>query len=140
MKLLHVFMLTSSTLLIAACQSNPSPYNGVKGYQIEKQTSHSATLSYTLAARSQQQIDQKKLQQACKKVLGTEKNYKTKILSVSEIMNPTKQAEYGLQLGNSRATFGLSNAPSLNNSEGYATHQALDTQPRTLKVVRYTCS
>ena len=34
----------------------------------------------------------------------------------------------------------LSNSPDFNNSEGYATRQALETRPSTLKVVRYTCS
>ena len=140
MKKLHMFILTSSVLFMTACQSNPHQYNGTKGYQVETQTSNSATLTYTLAVHHNQQIDQKKLQQACKKVLGTEKNYKISILSMNEIMNPTQAEEYGIKLGNSRAKFGLSNAPNLNNSEGYATHQALDTQPATLKVVRYTCS
>ncbi|EXV40830.1 hypothetical protein ABTE62_18850, partial [Acinetobacter baumannii] len=38
------------------------------------------------------------------------------------------------------ASFGLSNTPSLNNGEDYATRQALEARPSTLKVVRYTCS
>ena len=133
-------MLASTTLLIAACQSNPHQYNGVKGYQIESKEKNSATIAYTLAVRSNHDLDEKKLQHACKQVLGIEKNYKISVLSVNEIMNPAKQEEYGVKLGHSRTTFGLSNAPDLNNSQGYATRQALDVHPTTLKVVRYTCS
>lgn len=62
------------------------------------------------------------------------------MLSVNEIVNPTQEEQYGVKIGNSRATFGLSNSPDLNNSEGYATRQALEARPSTLKVVRYTCS
>lgn len=73
-------------------------------------------------------------------MLGAAKNYQVSVLNVNEIVNPSKQEQYGVQLGNSRAKFGLSNSPDLNNSEGYATRQALETRPSTLKVVRYTCS
>ena len=62
------------------------------------------------------------------------------MLSVNEIMNPTQQEQYGVKLGNSRTTFGLTNSPDLNNSEGYATRQALEARPSTLKVVRYHCN
>ena len=55
---------------------------------------------------------------------------------MNEIMNPTQQEQYGVNLGNSRATFGLSNSPDFNNSEGYATRQALEARPTTLKVIR----
>ncbi|WP_038341959.1 hypothetical protein [Acinetobacter sp. A47] len=140
MKKTNFFLLVSSTLLIAACQSSPHQYNGVTGYQIENKTTTSATIAYTLAAHSNRDIDEKKLQHACKQVLGAEKTYKISILSINEIMNPTQQEQYGIKLGNSRTTFGLSNSPDLNNSEGYATRQALETRPTTLKVVRYTCS
>lgn len=140
MKKTNLLFLVSGTLLIAACQSSPHQYNGVTGYQIENKTTTSATIAYTLAAHSNRDIDEKKLQHACKQVLGAEKNYKISVLSVNEIMNPTQQEQYGVKLGNSRATFGLSNSPDLNNSEGYATRQALETRPTTLKVVRYTCS
>ncbi|MBH8464257.1 hypothetical protein I8Q97_28690, partial [Klebsiella pneumoniae] len=54
--------------------------------------------------------------------------------------NPAKDEHYGIQLGETRASFGLSNTPSLNNGEDYATRQALEARPSTLKVVRYTCS
>ena len=140
MKKTNLLIIVSGTLLVAACQSTPHQYNGVTGYKIENKTTTSATLTYTLAARGNSEVDEKKLQHACKQVLGMEKTYKISILNVNEIMNPTKQEQYGVQLGNSRATFGLSNSPDLNNSEGYATRQALETRPTTLKVVRYTCS
>ncbi|ENX36702.1 hypothetical protein [Acinetobacter courvalinii] len=140
MKKTNLFFLVSGTLLIAACQSSPHQYNGVTGYQIENKTTTSATIAYTLAAHSNRDIDEKKLQHACKQVLGAEKNYKISVLSVNEIMNPTQQEQYGVKLGNSRATFGLSNSPDFNNSEGYATRQALEARPATLKVVRYSCS
>ncbi|MBJ9957991.1 hypothetical protein [Acinetobacter courvalinii] len=140
MKKTNLFFLVSGTLLIAACQSSPHQYNGVTGYQIENKTTTSATIAYTLAAHSNRDIDEKKLQYACKQVLGAEKNYKISVLSVNEIMNPTQQEQYGVKLGNSRATFGLSNSPDFNNSEGYATRQALEARPATLKVVRYNCS
>ena len=140
MKKTNLLIIVSGTLLVAACQSTPHQYNGVTGYKIENKTTTSATLTYTLAARGNSDVDEKKLQHACKQVLGMEKTYKISILSVNEIMNPTKQEQYGVQLGNSRATFGLSNSPDLNNSESYATRQALETRPTTLKVVRYTCS
>ena len=140
MKKTNLLIIVSGTLLVAACQSTPHQYNGVTGYEIENKTPTSATLAYTLAARGNSEVDEKKLQHACKQVLGMEKTYKISILSVNEIMNPTKQEQYGVHLGNSRATFGLSTSPDLNNSEGYATRQALETRPTTLKVVRYTCS
>ena len=140
MKKTNLLIIVSGTLLVAACQSTPHQYNGVTGYKIENKTTTSATLTYTLAARGNSEVDEKKLQHACKQVLGMEKTYKISILNVNEIMNPTKQEQYGVQLGNSRATFGLSNSPDLNNTEGYATRQALETRPTTLKVVRYTCS
>lgn len=140
MKKTNLLIIVSGTLLVAACQSTPHQYNGVTGYKIENKTKTSATLTYTLAARGNSEVDEKKLQHACKQVLGMEKTYKISILNVNEIMNPTKQEQYGVQLGNSRATFGLSNSPDLNNTEGYATRQALETRPTTLKVVRYTCS
>ena len=140
MKKTNLLIIVSGTLLVAACQSTPHQYNGVTGYEIESKTATSATLAYTLAARGNSEVDEKKLQHACKQVLGMEKTYKISILNVNEIMNPTKQEQYGVQLGNSRATFGLSNSPDLNNTEGYATRQALETRPTTLQVVRYTCS
>ena len=140
MKKTNLFLIISSAVLITACQSTPHQFNGVTGYQIENKTTTSATIAYTLAARNNQDLDEKKLQHACNQVLGIGKTYKISILSVNEIINTAQQEQYGVKLGNSRATFGLSNSPDFNNSEGYATRQALETLPSTLKVVRYTCS
>ncbi|MCE1272416.1 MAG: hypothetical protein LWW88_12855 [Acinetobacter sp.] len=140
MKKTNLFIIVTSALVITACQSTPHKFNGVTGYQIENKTTTSATIAYTLAARTNQDLDQKKLQHACNQVLGVGKTYKISILSVNEIMNPTQQEQYGVKLGNSRAIFGLSNSPDFNNSEGYATRQALEARPTTLKVIRYTCS
>ncbi|AWA47376.1 hypothetical protein CDG57_04855 [Acinetobacter junii] len=140
MKKTNLFVIASSSLFISACQTSPHQYNGVTGYQIENKTATSATLAYTLAAYSNRDVDERKLQHACKQVLGAEKNYKISVLSVNEIMNPTQQEQYGVKLGNSRTTFGLTNSPDLNNSEGYATRQALEARPSTLKVVRYHCN
>ena len=140
MKKTNLFLIISSAALITACQSTPHQFNGVTGYQIENKTATSATIAYTLAARNNRDLDEKKLQHACNQVLGIGKTYKISILSVNEIINTVEQEQYGVKLGNSRATFGLSNSPDLNNSEGYATRQALETRPSTLKVVRYTCS
>ncbi|MCH7312750.1 hypothetical protein [Acinetobacter sp. ANC 4805] len=140
MKKTNLFLIISNAVLITACQSMPHQFNGVTGYQIENKTTTSATIAYTLAARNNQDLDEKKLQHACNQVLGIGKTYKISILSVNEIINTAQQEQYGVKLGNSRATFGLSNSPDFNNSEGYATRQALETRPSTLKVVRYTCS
>lgn len=140
MKKTNLFLIISSAVLITACQSTPHQFNGVTGYQIENKTTTSATIAYTLAARNNQDLDEKKLQHACNQVLGIGKTYKISILSVNEIINTAQQEQYGVKLGNSRATFGLSNSPDFNNSKGYATRQALETRPSTLKVVRYTCS
>ena len=139
MKKTNLFLIISSAVLITACQSTPHQFNGVTGYQIENKTTTSATIAYTLAARNNQDLDEKKLQHACNQVLGIGKTYKISILSVNEIINTAQQEQYGVKLGNSRATFGLSNSPDFNNSEGYATRQALETRPSSLKVVRYTC-
>ena len=124
----------SSMFVLTACQTTPRQYNGSTGYQIENQTKTSATLAYTLAGRNNQQLDERKLQR------GAQKVYKLSILSINEIPNPAKDEHYGIQLGETRASFGLSNTPSLNNGEDYATRQALEARPSTLKVVRYTCS
>ena len=61
---------------------------------------------------------------------------------MSEIANPaaTQTEQFGRQIGNTRATFGLSNTPDLRNTDNLGAQQALDTRPATLRVVRYTCS
>ena len=126
---------------LAACQSTPRQDNGYTGYQIESQSKNTATLAYTLAGRQNQQKDENKLQRACQKVLGANKQYTLSILSINEIVNPATQPEKsGRQIGNSRTSIRLSNTPDLYNSEDYATRQALNTRPSTLRVVRYTCS
>jgi len=129
-------------LALSACQTTPRQYNGVTGYQIENQSNNSATLAYTLSGRADRDLDNDKLQRACKKVLGENKTYKISVLSVNEIINPqiASTEQNGVQLGHSRTSFGLSNTQSVNSSENYATRQALDTRPSTLHVVRYTCS
>ena len=129
MKKTNLLLIMSGALVLAACQSSPHQYNGTTGYQIENKTATSATVAYTLAARSNSDLDEKKLQHACKQILGADKTYKLAVLSVNEIANPIQQEQYG-----------VSNSPDLNNSEGYATRQALEARPSTLKVVRYTCS
>ncbi|MEG0483416.1 MAG: hypothetical protein RR575_10155 [Acinetobacter sp.] len=142
MKKITLLGLGCIILGLAACQTTPRQYNGVTGYQIENQSSNSATLAYTLSGRADRDLDEDKLQRACKKVLGENKAYKISVLSVNEIINPqaVSNDSKGVQLGHSRTSFGLSNTPNLNNSEDYATRQALETRPSTLHVVRYTCS
>ncbi len=126
---------------LAACQSTPRQYNGNVGYQIESQSANSATLAYTLLGRKNQTVDETKLQRACQKVLGLNKQYKVDILSISEIANPAIQTpQYGRQLGQSRTSLSLSNTPDLHNRENMATREALEARPTTLSVVRYTCS
>ncbi|WP_089604370.1 hypothetical protein [Acinetobacter piscicola] len=142
MKKITLLGLGCIILGLAACQTTPRQYNGATGYQIENQSSNSATLAYTLSGRADRDLDEDKLQRACKKVLGENKAYKISVLSVNEIINPqvVSNDQKGVQLGHSRTSFGLSNTPNLNNSEDYATRQALETRPSTLHVVRYTCS
>ena len=127
---------------LAACQSTPQQYNGQVGYRVESQTADSATLAYTLAGRQNQDLDAKKLQRACQKVLGTNKTFKLQILSVNEVANPAAITtdSYGRQIGNSRTSIGLSNTPDLHNGEDYATRQTLEARPSTLRIVRYSCS
>lgn len=129
-------------LSLAACQTTPKQYNGITGYQIENQSASTATLAYTLAGHSNRDLDNGKLQRACQKVLGENKTYQISILSTNEIANPAvnPQEQYGMQLGKSRTSIGLSNTPDLNSSQDFATRQALETRPSTLQVVRYTCS
>lgn len=132
--------LSVLALGLAACQTTARQYNGTVGYQVEHQTDSTATIAYTLSGRKNQAFDESKLQNACTKVLGGNKKYTLKILSINEIINPETNVEFGRQIGNSRTSIGLSNTPNLHNSEDYATRQALDARPSTLQVVRYTCS
>lgn len=132
--------LLGSLVTLTACQSTAKQYNGISGYQIERQDQHTATLSYTLAGHTTAEKDQNKLQRACQQVLGSHKTYKIQILSQNEIANPPKeQIPQGVNIGQSGTSFGLSNTPNLNNSENYAARQGLEVSPRTLKVIHYTC-
>lgn len=141
MKKITLASFSLVVLALSACQTTPRQYNSVTGYQIENQTTDSATLAYTLSGRANSDLDVNKLQRACKKVLGETKIYKLNVLSVNEIINPqVAESKTGVQLGHSRTSFGLSNTQTANSSENYATRQALDTRPSTLHVVRYTCS
>lgn len=125
---------------LSACQSAPQQYNGQVGYRIEAQSTDSATLAYTFAARKNQKHDENKLQRACQKVLNSSKTYKITILSISEIINPSQDIEFGKRIGNSRTTIGLSNTLDLYSDQDAATHRALETRPPILNIVRYTCS
>ena len=142
MKIIYkTLALGLTAITLTACQSAPRAYNGQSGYQIESQTADSATLAYTLAGRQNQQLDANKLQRACQKVLGQHRTFKLNILSINEIANPATTAQqYGRQIGNSRASFGLSNTPDLRNTDNLGAQNALDARPATLRVVRYTCS
>ncbi|MFX5100711.1 hypothetical protein ABTB97_21560, partial [Acinetobacter baumannii] len=84
------FLELSFLFILTACQTTPLQYIGSTGYHIENQTKTSATLAYTLAGRSNQQLDERKLQRACQNVLGAQKVYKLSILSFNEIPNPAK--------------------------------------------------
>ncbi|KAF7277638.1 hypothetical protein GWI33_002946 [Rhynchophorus ferrugineus] len=135
------FCLLASITVFTACQSTPNQYNGTSGYQIESQTSGVTTLSYTLSGQTSLEKNQAKLQRACQQVLGKNNTYKINILSQTEIANPAKeQIQQSVQIGQSRTSFGLSNMPSTNNDENYAALQGLETSPKTLTVIRYTCS
>lgn len=143
MKKTHqILAFTLVSMALSACQTTPRQYNGMTGYQIENQSTNSATLAYTLAGRKDQQLDKNKLIRACQKVLGTKQNYQINVLSVNEIINPSlgQKDQKNIKLGQTRTSFGLSNTQTSTSSEDYATRQALETRPSTLSVVRYTCS
>ncbi|TXJ10607.1 MAG: hypothetical protein E6Q25_00050 [Acinetobacter sp.] len=129
-------------LALTACQSTAKSYNGYSGYQIENQTSSTATLNYTLANNSHPEKQQAKLQAACQHVLGKHKRYKITIFNQQEIVAPVAEtSQQGITLGQTSTSFGLSQTPRLNHgADDYATHQALETRPRMLKVIRYSCS
>lgn len=134
--------LSCLSILMTACQTTPRQYNGMTGYQVENQGNNTATLTYTLAGRKDQTLDESKLQRACQKVLGNGQSYKLNILSINEIINPAlgESENRMVQIGHSRASFGFSNTQSYSSTEDIATRQALENRPRTLSVVRYTCS
>jgi hypothetical protein len=133
-------LIICSSFVLAACQTIPKSYNGVSGYQIERQTEQTAILSYTLAAKKNLDLNTKRLQAACQKVLKQPKDYKITVLSEQEIINPQNdKPDQGVQIGKSRATFGLSNIPDHTQADNQATNQALETRPDTLRVIRYSC-
>lgn len=141
LKMMMVATVLGSLFALTACQS-AQVYNGVSGYQVQSKNAQSAVLSYTLSARNAQ-VNQAKLQGACQQVLGKHKQYQIDILSQQEIVNPqtSREVEHGVSFKEgSNIYFGFSNSPSLHDSQGYATRQALDVQPKMLSVISYRCS
>lgn len=141
-QLTTVIGLGLTILTLAACQTTPRQYNGVTGFQIEDKTATTATIAYTLAGRANRDLDENKLQRACQKTLNTTQQYKLNVLSVNEIANPNfaQKDQQGVQIGQSRTSFGLSNTQGYNSTEDMGTRQALESRPSSLHVVRYTCS
>lgn len=141
-KLTTVIGLGLTLVTLTACQTTPRQYNGVTGFQIEDKTATTATIAYTLAGRANRDLDENKLQRACQKTLNTMQQYKLNVLSINEIANPNfaQKDQQGVQLGQSRTSFGLSNTQGYNSTEDMATRQALESRPSSLHVVRYTCS
>lgn len=130
-----------SVITLSACQTTAQQFNGKSGYEIVSQSKQTTTLKYTLSANADQAKIQAKLQSACQQVLGSDKTYMINILGSNEVNtqanNPSAQ---GVNIGQTRATFGLTNTPSLSGADDYASLQGLETQPRTLNVILYTCS
>ena len=126
--------------LLSACQSGAVQYNGATGLQIDSQTATTATLTYTIANRKNQQIDQKRLQSACQQVLGKTKQYQIEVLDVREVDNPTPSNANMQTVPVLGTQVGFSNTPNLYNSEAYATQTALDARPSTLNVVQFRCA
>ncbi|MBF7687032.1 hypothetical protein [Acinetobacter rathckeae] len=141
MKKLYATLATSSVvLLLSACQTSPQAYNGHTGYQVEQRTSQDAIINYTLAAKANANSNTAKLQNACKKVLGSQQDYKIEILSNSEIINPANTpSSYGIGIGQSKTSFELA---QINNTtdQSTAARTALNTHPQTLNVIRYRCT
>lgn len=138
-----IFAMTGLGLGLSACQSLPQQNEkSFVGYKVESKTDRTAVLAYTLAGRQNQQRDESKLQRACQKELGAHKTYQLRILSMNEVVNPAanQQDPFGRQLGQSRTSIGLSNTPELHSTENYATRQALDARPSSLRIVRYSCN
>ena len=138
---IYKFSALSALILLTACQTTPRSYNGITGYSVEAQSENHATLTYTLAGRQNQPLDQQKLHAACQKVLGHNNTYQIKVLSMYEIANPKQDTDqFGRQIGNTRTQFALTNTQDLHSQQNYATLQALEARPSTLQVIRYTCS
>ncbi|MFC3901843.1 hypothetical protein SAMN05421749_101506 [Acinetobacter marinus] len=136
-----IFAIISPVVVLLGCQTTAQQFNGKSGYEVVSQTAQTTTLKYTLSANPDKAKIQAKLQSACQKVLGANKTYKIDILGTSEVntqaSNPPAQ---GVNIGQTRATFGLSTTPSLSSTDDYATRQALEAQPKTLNVILYTCT
>lgn len=142
MSKITVVSLLASAFILTACQTTKQ-FDGHSGYSIESQSNGTATLSYTLASQQNMNMQQQKLQHACQKVLGQNKNYRIQILSENEVLASDSGANStsGIALGNSHTSFGLSNTSTLNNSnDDYAVRQGLNARPNVLKTIRYTCS
>lgn len=130
-----------SVITLSGCQTTAQQFNGKSGYEIVSQSKQTTTLKYTLSANADQAKVQAKLQSACQQVLGSGKTYMINILGSSEVnTQATNPSAQGVNIGQTRATFGLSNTPSLSGTDDYASRQGLETQPRTLNVILYTCS
>lgn len=135
-----LFVIISTVLTISACQTTPQQFNGQSGYQVIEKNEDTATINYVLPTR----VDKHpaKLQAACQKVLGSNKQYKIQILSQIEIPNqPVQTTEFGKQLGQSRTNIALSDTLGLYSDNNTATtNQALAVKPNALLSIRYTCS
>lgn len=139
MNRLKLALYLVSTILITACQTTAHVHNGLSGYEIESKSNETAVLSYTLAETNNTRKEQLKLQHACQQVLDRTKKYQIKILSENTMVTPEVKAQQNIQIGQSKASFGLSNTQSSTSDQTIATNLALDTRPSTLKVVRYLC-
>lgn len=127
------------SVALTACQTSTS-YNGVTGYKVESQSEQSALIQYTLAQRTNQAVNESRLQQVCQQVLGKQQKYHIQILNQQEISAPKIQNDdFGVRIGESRMKVAFSHSPELHNSEGYAGRQVSETRPNTLTVVRYQC-
>ncbi|MBF7685898.1 hypothetical protein I2F17_08725 [Acinetobacter sp. B10A] len=138
-KICITLAISSLFVTLSACQTSPQAYNGHTGYEVEQRTANSAVISYTLATKTNQSANTVKLQSACKKALGAQKNYQIELLSNSEIVNPANhQNSYGVGIGQSRTSFELA---QINNStdQTNAARTAMNTHPQILNVVRYRC-
>lgn len=125
---------------LSGCKSVPMAYNGTTGYQVIQVSQDQAQLRYTLAARSNNALDQNKLQAACQKVLNGSKSYQLEILTVQEIAYPQGSTEnFGIELPKTQAKFALSNTQGQYNTDNSGMQQALDSKPSTLNIVDYRC-
>lgn len=138
-KIYKVLALGLVSVGLAACQTTAQQYNGRSGYKVIEQTKDTATLAYVLSGSTKN--DERKFQASCQEVLGTNKTYTVKVLTMQEVPNKADNGVgFGRQIGNSRTSISLTDSPSLHDSEGYATRYALDATPTMLRAVTFTCS